>query len=239
MRTRSSARLTTLADVPVSEAWRLSESELWLPDDVIVKIATINLERSNVLASRLAVARLSSVCKAWDAALLPLFHPGVPGVISPAELRKLKRLALDQANCPPHPHPAPAGAGHSRSQEEGRPGFLLPERMLAAADFGPGLRTALTEGLWFRVREYLRVPVDHSPGQIVFLHLRFPFPEQLMRCTDELLDGLLRFDLYSRAGDAAAPSTDEPEADAAEGAADDGPVDPRFAGAVDVDEVGG
>jgi hypothetical protein len=35
-----------------------------------------------------------TVSKAWDAALLPLFHPGVPGVISPAELRKLKRLAL-------------------------------------------------------------------------------------------------------------------------------------------------
>jgi hypothetical protein len=59
-------RRATSAGLPNSEAWRLSESELWLPEEVVFKIVKINLDRANGLAHRLAVARLSSVSKAWD-----------------------------------------------------------------------------------------------------------------------------------------------------------------------------
>jgi hypothetical protein len=132
-----------------SEAWRLSASALWLPEEMILKIVEINLQQATQLPERLGVARLSSVCKAWDAALLPLFHPGVPGVISPAELRKIKRLALDQTNYSPlsdrplssqletlNAHIEATERFFRRSPTDGslprRPqhGFLLPERML-------------------------------------------------------------------------------------------------------------
>jgi hypothetical protein len=100
-------------------------------------------------------ARLSAVCRAWDAALLPLFHPGMQGVISPAELRKLKRLALEQADAPPDPNRAPSEAdarrsrskargsqpteaGSSRGQPNARPVFELPDGMLSVSG-GPTL----------------------------------------------------------------------------------------------------
>jgi hypothetical protein len=166
---------------------------------VLVLIAKVNLDRSHELAPRLAVARLSSVCKAWDAALLPLFHPGVPGVISPAELRALKRLALDQTDRPPSS--AQVGAGHSHSQQEGRSGFLLPQRMLAATDFKPKHRTALTEGFWSRVQDYFNVSMRGglSKGGLMFTHLVFYHFNGFGDFADISLDRLLRSDLYGRA----------------------------------------
>jgi hypothetical protein len=197
MRTRSLLRRASPAGLPGPEAWRLSESELWLPEEVILAIVTINLNQEHELEPRLAVARLSTVCKAWDAALLPLFHPGVPGVITPAELRKLKRLALDQSDSPPRPDSAEG----RRSQRRARPGFLLPERMLVAADFGPRLRTALTAGFASRVREYKRLSRDDDDDDddddhIVFRHLEFPSRGIAADWTDLELSLLLRADLY-------------------------------------------
>jgi hypothetical protein len=199
MQTRFLMRRANHAGLPSSEAWRLSQLELWLHDEVIVKIVEINLVRSyNDLMTRLAVARLPSVCKAWDAALLPLFHPGVPGVISPVELRKLKWLALDQTD---RADPASVGNDDSRSQRGARRGFVLPEGMLAATGPEPQVRSALTEALWSRVRDSLVKDYEDilhgAPAvnhYVFFDHLHYLLlPEG---CTDERLSLFLRSDLY-------------------------------------------
>jgi hypothetical protein len=207
------------------ETWRLTKSELWLPSDVILKIAKISLDRAHELAHRLAVARLSTVCKVWDAALLPLFHPGVPGVISPAELRKLKRLALDPPSwgresvhtatvapaaaaastaSPPCPHSDLNGPSVSMSQHTAPHGSLLPERMLPAAGPAPSVRTALTEGLVLSVREaMLRFYNDIITGEastvgemvLFFIHLRHVLGDA---CIHRKIQHLLKVHLYTR-----------------------------------------
>jgi hypothetical protein len=48
----------SLAGLPGLDAWRLSESELWLPADVILKVVKTNFNRAHELAHRLAVARI-------------------------------------------------------------------------------------------------------------------------------------------------------------------------------------
>lgn len=171
-----------------SEKWRLSSSALWLPDEMILKIVELLLHRVESLTERLAVARLSSVCKAWDGALLPLFHPGVPGVISPTELRKLKRLALDQTNYSPLsdlPHPSTLESSFAHIQANDRrsgsrkapppraptrPGFLLPERMLLLTDYSKH-NTSLTHAFTSAVMSKLNEAVVNQYGLHLYRHL--------------------------------------------------------------------
>jgi hypothetical protein len=159
-----------------SECWRLCDSALWLPDEMIFKIGEISLQRAVVLPERLAVARLSSVCKAWDAALLPLFHPGVPGVISPAELRKLKRLALDQTNYSPLSDMLRPGMicigprDRIPSWKPPLPGFRLPERMLLL-ERGVTCHTSLTKAFVFAVMTQLNEAVTQHHDLRRYRHL--------------------------------------------------------------------
>jgi hypothetical protein len=184
----------TSAGLPKHEAWRLSESELWLPEEVLLTIVKINLDRASALAHRVAVSRLSSVCKAWDAALLPLFHPGVPGVITSAELRKLKRLALDQTDCLAYPRLASAGASDSPSQQQALPGFRLPESMLSADASTARCRTDLTE----RFLSVVLASVDPSEGFSTPPELDHLHPFLSIDDVQDKISLLLNEELYSR-----------------------------------------
>lgn len=102
-------------------------------------------------SARRGIGRLCSVCRAWDAALLPLLHPPVKGVISSAELRRLKRLALDQSNLSPLADHALGQGFHTEPKRPRRPGVLLPERMLYNPQFLSERGTRLTEAFIFGV----------------------------------------------------------------------------------------
>lgn len=146
-----------------------------LPDELLrlVAVQLVRLE-GRVRQPRLPAVRLCQVCRVWDGALLPLFHPPVLGVISSRELRLLKMRALDQHNL----SPLSTFRGRRRIIKEHRlhlKGIHLPERMLweRHSSGASALSTRLTEAVLSGIAQTYGRPVPEAgTGQIHGVLLR-------------------------------------------------------------------